>query len=61
MKALYSYVSTQFRYIGVSFGIGRYQPHGAAEVLANQYGDCKDEHTLLASLLAAVGFQLIRH
>jgi Tfp pilus assembly protein PilF len=55
LRALYGYVSTQFHYIGVAFGIGRYQPHGAAEVLANQYGDCKDKHTLLASLLAAAG------
>jgi tetratricopeptide (TPR) repeat protein/transglutaminase-like putative cysteine protease len=54
-QALYAYVSTQFRYIGVSFGIGRYQPHAAGEVLANQYGDCKDKHTLLASLLGAAG------
>ena len=49
------YVSTQFHYIGIAFGIGRYQPHSAAEVLANQYGDCKDKHTLLASLLTAAG------
>jgi tetratricopeptide (TPR) repeat protein len=55
LRALYGYVSTQFHYIGVAFGIGRYQPHSAAEVLANQYGDCKDKHTLLASLLTAVG------
>jgi transglutaminase-like putative cysteine protease len=55
IRLLYNYVSTQFRYIGVSFGVGRYQPHSAADVLANQYGDCKDKHTLLASLLAAVG------
>ncbi len=54
-RALYDYVSTQFHYIGIDLGIGRYQPHSAAEVLANQYGDCKDKHTLLASLLAAVG------
>ncbi|HEY6972592.1 MAG TPA: DUF3857 domain-containing protein, partial [Candidatus Angelobacter sp.] len=54
IQAIYKYVSTQYRYIGVAFGIGRYQPHSAAEVLANQYGDCKDKHTLLASLLAAV-------
>jgi tetratricopeptide (TPR) repeat protein len=57
MRAIYTYVSTQFRYIGVAFGIGRYQPHSAAEVLANQYGDCKDKHTLLASLLDAVGIK----
>lgn len=55
IRAIYAYVSTQFRYIGVAFGIGRYQPHSAAEVLGNQYGDCKDKHTLLASLLAASG------
>jgi tetratricopeptide (TPR) repeat protein len=55
LRALYGYVSTQFHYIGIAFGIGRYQPHSAAEVLANQYGDCKDKHTLLASLLTAVG------
>lgn len=57
LHAIYNYVSTQFRYIGVAFGIGRYQPHSAAEVLANQYGDCKDKHTLLASLLEAAGFK----
>ncbi len=55
IRLLYNYVSTQFRYIGIAFGIGRYQPHSASEVLDNQYGDCKDKHTLLASLLDAVG------
>lgn len=54
---IYNYVSTQFRYIGVAFGIGRYQPHSASEILANQYGDCKDKHTLLASLLDAAGIK----
>ena len=53
VRALYAYVSTQVRYIGVAFGIGRYQPHAAAEILSNQYGDCKDKHTLLAAMLAA--------
>ena len=57
LRAIYTYVSTLFRYIGVAFGIGRYQPHSASEVLANQYGDCKDKHTLLASLLDAAGIK----
>jgi tetratricopeptide (TPR) repeat protein len=57
IQAIYRYVSTQLRYFGVGFGIGRYQPHFAAEVLNNQYGDCKDKHTLLISLLAAVGIR----
>jgi tetratricopeptide (TPR) repeat protein len=55
VRAVYGYVATQIRYIGVAFGIGRYQPHRAAEVLENQYGDCKDKHTLLAAMLSAVG------
>jgi tetratricopeptide (TPR) repeat protein len=57
VRALYAYVATQIRYIGVDFGIGRYQPHTAAEILANQYGDCKDKHTLLAAMLKAAGIQ----
>lgn len=56
MRALYNFVSTHTRYVGIDFGIGRYQPHTAAEVLANQYGDCKDKDTLLEALLRAKGF-----
>jgi hypothetical protein len=55
VRAVYSYVSTQIRYIGVAFGIGRYQPHRAGDVLENQYGDCKDKHTLLAAMLTSLG------
>jgi hypothetical protein len=57
VQALYDYVATNIRYIGVAFGIGRYQPHAAAEILSNQYGDCKDKHTLLAAMLAASGIR----
>lgn len=56
--ALYSFVSTHYRYIGIAFGIGRYQPHAADDVLSNNYGDCKDKQTLLASLLEASGITL---
>jgi TonB family protein len=56
-KAIYAYVALKFRYISISLGAGRYRPHTAAEVLANEYGDCKDKHTLFASLLKAVGIQ----
>ena len=56
-RALYKYVSVKFRYIGISFGQGRYQPHSADDVLANQYGDCKDKHTLFAALLKAAGIE----
>jgi tetratricopeptide (TPR) repeat protein len=57
VKALYDYVSRDFRYVSLSFGLGRFQPHAASEVLANGYGDCKDKNTLLAALLASQGFE----
>ena len=57
LRAIYEFVSTKFHYISVSFGSGRYEPHAAGEVLANQFGDCKDKHTLLAALLAASGIE----
>lgn len=57
LRAIYDFVSTRYRYIGIAFGIGRYQPHSADDVLSNNFGDCKDKYTLLASLLQAVGIQ----
>lgn len=56
IEALYTYTAQNFRYVSLSLGMGRYQPHSADEVLHNQYGDCKDKNTLLASLLDAEGF-----
>jgi len=55
-QALYDFVAKNFRYVSLSLGLGRYQPHSANDVLHNQYGDCKDKHTLLASMLEAEGF-----
>jgi Tfp pilus assembly protein PilF len=57
LHAIYNYVSLHYHYVAVAFGVGRYQPHSPAEILANQYGDCKDKHTLLAALLSAVGIR----
>jgi len=54
MRALYDFVSTRFRYIGINLGLSRYTPHSATEVLTNRYGDCKDKHTLLAALFQTV-------
>jgi tetratricopeptide (TPR) repeat protein/transglutaminase-like putative cysteine protease len=56
MRAIYNFVALRFHYIGLDFGIGRYQPHAADDVLGNGYGDCKDKHTLLAALLKASGY-----
>ena len=56
-RRLYDYVALNIRYVSISLGVGRYQPHAAADVLENGYGDCKDKHTLLAAMLKAVGIQ----
>ncbi len=55
VRAIYDYVSKNIRYVSLSFGLGRYQPHAAVDVLSNQYGDCKDKATLFQALLAAEG------
>ncbi|MBW8869688.1 MAG: transglutaminase domain-containing protein, partial [Acidobacteriales bacterium] len=57
IRALYAFVSLQVRYVGVAFGVGRYQPHRSGEILLTGYGDCKDKHTLLQSMLQAEGIQ----
>jgi transglutaminase-like putative cysteine protease len=57
IEALYDFVGTRLRSVNLSFGLGGYQPHAAAVVLANQYGNSNDKHTLLEALLAAAGIR----
>lgn len=57
LRAIYRFVSVGIHYVGLDFGIGRFQPHAADDVLGNEYGDCKDKHTLLAALLKAAGYE----
>src|SRR5258706_2866906 len=57
LRAIYNYVSLSYRYVAIAFGIGRYQPHAARDILGTQYVDCKATHTLLTALLAAAGIR----
>ena len=57
LRAIYNYVARDIRYVSLSFGVGRFQPHFAADVLTHQYGDCKDKATLLEAMLEAVGIK----
>jgi len=57
IEALYQFVAKNFRYVSLSLGQGRYQPHAAADVFANEYGDCKDKHTLFTAMLIASGMR----
>ncbi len=56
-QRLYDFVARNIRYVSISLGVGRYQPHPPIEVLQNGYGDCKDKHTLFAVMLKAEGIQ----
>jgi transglutaminase-like putative cysteine protease len=58
-RRLYDYVARNIRYVSLSFGVGRLQPHAASEVLQNGYGDCKDKHTLLQALLRVEGMGIL--
>jgi tetratricopeptide (TPR) repeat protein len=59
VQAIYDYVATQIRYVSLSFGVGRFKPHAPADVLKNQYGDCKDKHGLLAAMLDVIGVEAV--
>lgn len=60
IAALYAYVASKVRYVGVSLGVGRIQPHAASMVLHNAYGDCKDQTALLSAFLESAGFKTHR-
>ncbi len=57
VKALYNYVATNIRYVGLEFGIDGFKPHKSTEVFKNKYGDCKDKATLLIAMLGEIGVQ----
>jgi tetratricopeptide (TPR) repeat protein/transglutaminase-like putative cysteine protease len=58
IRAIYDFVAQDYRYVSLSFGVGRFQPHKAAEVFGNKYGDCKDKHTLLSTMLKEAGYKV---
>ena len=54
-EAIGEFVQKQIRYFVIEMGIGGDQPHPAADIFHNRYGDCKDKATLLSSMLSTVG------
>ncbi len=53
--AIDNFVRGDIRYVEIQLGIGGYQPHAAADIFKNRYGDCKDKATLLTAMLSSVG------
>ena len=56
-RAIYHFVTTKIRYVGIELGQSAYQPSHATEVFRTQYGDCKDKITLLISMLDLIGIK----
>lgn len=56
-RAIYNWVATQIRYVGIYLGNGGIIPNDADEILRHRYGDCKDKSTLLVALLTAKGIE----
>ena len=54
-QRLYEWVSRRVRWVAIYVGNGAFVPHAAGQVLANKYGDCKDQVALLMALLRARG------
>jgi transglutaminase-like putative cysteine protease len=54
-EAIAEFIQKDVRYFAIEMGIGGYQPHFAADIYRNRYGDCKDKATLLSSMLSTVG------
>lgn len=49
LRALFTWVRDNVRYLAVEIGLGGFQPHPAEDICASRYGDCKDMVTLLCS------------
>lgn len=56
-KAIYYWVEGRTRYVALELGLSAFQPHPAADVCRNRYGDCKDMATLLLTMLHEAGIK----
>ena len=55
VAAVYGFVVSQTRYVGLEFGIHGYKPYRVDDVLRRRFGDCKDKASLMHALLASIG------
>jgi tetratricopeptide (TPR) repeat protein len=55
VAAIYGFVVTQTRYVGLEFGIHGFKPYRVDQVLSRRFGDCKDKASLALAMLQAVG------
>jgi hypothetical protein len=56
LRAIYNFCAKDIRYVAVEYGQAGYEPHQAADIFKNKYGDCKDQAVLLVAMLNSAGF-----
>ncbi len=54
-RAIYNFCAKNIRYVAVEYGQAGYEPHYAADIFRNKYGDCKDQSILLVTMLKEAG------
>lgn len=57
VQSIYSFLQNYTRYVAIHLDIGGWQPHSAASVYANKYGDCKDLSTFMIAMLKEAGIR----
>ncbi|MEM8737314.1 MAG: hypothetical protein AAGG38_02395 [Planctomycetota bacterium] len=56
IAAVFDYASA-LRYVSIPIGVGGMRAQPPSEVIANQFGDCKDKATLIVALLGEMGIE----
>jgi tetratricopeptide (TPR) repeat protein len=54
-RAIYNFCAQKIRYVAVEYGQAGHEPHQAADIFKNKYGDCKDQAILLVTMLKEAG------
>jgi transglutaminase-like putative cysteine protease len=57
MRVLAEFAQNKIRYVAIELGIGGHQPHKAADIFKNRFGDCKDKVTLMSAMLKEIGIE----
>src|SRR5467141_3297787 len=55
IRAVYEFVVSRTRYVGLEFGINSFKPYPVETILSRRFGDCKDKASLMHAMLEALG------